>query len=147
MLITLRRVWLTYNRSVDKNIWRACASHLTSIYGVPRIVYILYASGRFKMELLPVYFTTMVAGILAALIANKYLSKHVDPIAFRRLILLFLLLGSLLLITSGLNELSKIFAVVVVVIFVLVFFAALYMRLQRRKREASETVKHLQVSI
>ena len=24
-------VWLTYNRDVDKNIWRACASHMTSV--------------------------------------------------------------------------------------------------------------------
>ena len=95
------------------------------------------------MELLPIYFTTMVAGILAALIANKYLSKHVDPIAFRRLILLFLLLGSLLLITSGLNELSKIFAVAVVIVFALVFFVALYIRLRRRKEAGATTAKSL----
>ncbi len=87
----------------------------------------------------------MVAGILAALIANKYLSKHVDPIAFRRLILLFLLLGSLLLITSGLNELSKMFAVAVVIVFALVFFVALYIRLRRRKETGGTTAKSLQM--
>ena len=79
----------------------------------------------------------MVCGIFAALIANKYLSKYIDPIAFRRLILLlFLLLGSLLLCTSGLQELSRIFAVIVVIIFIITIIIVLYMKYGRRTRKA-----------
>ena len=60
----------------------------------------------------------MLAGMCATL-ANKFLNKFVDPVAFRRLILLFLFLGSLLLITSGLQQLSRYFALTVVGIFVM----------------------------
>ena len=82
----------------------------------------------------------MVCGMFAALIANKYLSKYIDPIAFRRLILLFLLLGSLLLCTSGLQELSRIFAVIVVIIFIITIIIVLYMKYGRRTRRTAGTI-------
>ena len=113
-------VWLTYNRHVNKDIWRASAATTSSFYILPRIIYLLYASGRYDANFIPIYVATMLAGICATLAANKYLNKFVDPVAFRRLILLFLLLGSLLLITSGLQQLSRYFALSVVGIFVMV---------------------------
>ena len=113
-------VWLTYNRDVNKDTWRASAATMSSFYILPRIIYLLYASGRYDANFIPIYIATMLAGICATLVANKFLNKFVDPVAFRRLILLFLLLGSLLLITSGFQQLSRIFAVSVVGIFVVV---------------------------
>ena len=117
-------VWLTYNRHVNKDIWRASAATMSSFYILPRIIYLLYASGRYNANFIPIYVATMLAGICATLAANKFLNKFVDPVAFRRLILLFLLLGSLLLITSGLQQLSRYFALTVVGIFVT--FALIY---------------------
>ena len=46
-------VWLTYNRDVDKNIWRACASHMTSVCICMRILntsynFLFYTYVHFK---------------------------------------------------------------------------------------------------
>ena len=50
--------------------------------------------------------------------ANKFLNKFVNPVAFRRLILLFLLLGSLF-DHKRFTKLSRYFALTVVGIFVI----------------------------
>ena len=116
-------VWLTYNRHVNKDIWRASAATMSSFYILPRIIYLLYASGRYDSNFIPIYVATMLAGICTTLATNKFLNKFVNP-AFRRLILLFLLLGSLLLITSGLQQLSRyLLTVGIFVMFALIYAA------------------------
>ena len=106
---------LYYSHSLNRDLWRATNASMRFIYSIVRLIYLIHLGDiTFTTQSHWMEFGCMIVAGIVGLSFGNVLSKYVNDSMFQNLILLFLICGSLLMSTSGWNEIQHVAILIIV---------------------------------